>query len=440
MDLDLKYLTHTFESGSLTTIGQLALGGWDLPRIRGARDGANAGRFVMSAGFGQAAKSDGRVFSAWAQRCGPPLSLPRSVSAPKGTEGDELTETARAEGEALFAPTSLACPPRVFATVFERLPFHGFTWLQNIWTPRADGSRIDVRVEPWPIQATWYNVAKGCYMANTRDGAQEMRHGDGKWTAVEPYGVQSYLSGAVFPLCLLFADRGWSIRDASNFSGAHGSPGLVGNLPPDEAPEGKLGLAYLAEMAKLQQPRARMVEPHDAKTRYIEPLSQNYQIFGANIDRDASDIAMVFLGQDGTSKNEGGTYTKALVLQGVLYDYVAKDLGAAGAAFTTGLLLPYTIINRGRADLAPSLAWQVPRPAEDARLAEQATRGAAYRRALSEYRAMKVPVDERALAVHHGVEVPITAGATWTFGGPSLPTAGTPVAPAAPASANGAGA
>lgn len=413
-DFDIKYLTHHFESSGAQNLGALAVGGWDVPRIRAAREAHQLGRFAASAGFAQAIKSDARVYGAWAQRVGAPLSLARRVSTAAGWEGDELGEAARAEGAALFGETSTACPPVVISTVFERIPVHGFTWLQVSWTPRADGSRIDPKVKPWPTQATYWDSARECYMASTiGDGAVEMHHGDGKWICVEPYGVQSYLHGAIIPVALCFADRGWAIRDASNFSGAHGAPGLIGKLPSGEAPEGEIGKAYLAEMAKMQQPRARMLEPDGANTRFLEAMSSNWQIFGAIIDREARDITIAFLGQDGTSQNAGGTYTKALVLQNVLFDLVAKDVGAVGVAFTTGLLAPFTAINRGRPELAPALAWAMPKPVEDQRLAERAARSKAFREEVAGFRSLGIPVDEARLAAELGVDVPLLPGSSW---------------------------
>lgn len=419
-ELDLKYLTHTFTSNA-NTIGALAAGGWDVPRIRAAKTSHELGRFVGSAALGQAFKSDARVFGAWAQRVGAPLSLARTVDPPKGLAGDELAEAARADGERLFAPTSTACGPDVVSSIFTRIPMWGFTWLQNIWTPRADGSRIDVTVKPWPIQATWYDSNRECYMASTKDGDVEMRHGDGKWIKVEPYGEQSYLSGSIIPLGLLFADRGWGVRDRSNFSGAHGSPGVKGKLPPGEVPDSDVGRAYLAEMAKLQQPRAQILEPDGAATSYIEAMSSTWQIFGQIINGDAADIAIALLGQDGTSQNAGGTYTKALILQNVLYDLVDKDVGSVGSSLTTGLILPYTIVNRGRDDISPSIKWHMPKPVEDARLAEIAARSKALREEVQGYRDLGIPVDEQRLAAERGVSIPLLSGAAWPSASPAAP-------------------
>jgi hypothetical protein len=439
-NFDAKYLTHSFQAPSQNA-GVLALGGWDVPRIKEARSAHLMGRFAQSAGLAQAMRSDGRVYNAWGQRADLPSSLAFSVDAPDGTEGDPLASTIQQDAARLFRDDSTACPPPTRTALFSGGAMMGAALAQLIWTPRADGSWIDVRLEPWPAEATGYDRTKKCYQATTRaDGVVDVHHGDGKWLVVEPYGIASYLAGAIVPLALSFADRGWGIRDRSNFGGAHGSPGLIGKLPKGEAPEGELGTAYLAEMAKMQQPRARMLEPDGAATRFLEAVSNSYQVFGQIITGSASDIDLILLGQDGTTSNSGGTYTKALVLQGVLYNLIAHDVGAASTAITSGLLVPYAAVNRGRPELAARLRWHVPRPLEQERLKAQADQHAAYRSAVKEYRALKIPVDEAALAAQYGVRVPLAQGAVWPVAVPVSPAsepapAAAPMPPPSPAPA-----
>jgi hypothetical protein len=397
---DLKYLTHQFEAWTSPWIG-----GWDVASVRAARDAHALGQFSRSARLADALSTDPRVFAALLQRIGPSMSLPlRFRPAERAWEGKPLAEAVRDETETLFAADSKACPPSTRTTLFRTSAMMG-AWIgQNVYTPRRDGSRIDVELRPWPMRAARWRTDIHRYQVQTKEGLITIEPGDGKWVVVEPHGFESFLFGALRPIALVWADRAYAIRDRSNHSEMHGSGKLIGTLPEDVPIDGDEGRDFEKMLKDLYKARSGGIKQFGSSIEVLEAKTLAYKVFGEIIGSTNTDIVIPLLGTDGTIE-KGGVYTPPS-FEGVRFDFVEMDLRSAGAALTTQFARPWTILNYGRDDVVTEIGWMIPDLREQARRGELAEQHEAYNRAVAAYRDNGFEVTQEVadrLALEYGV-------------------------------------
>lgn len=374
---------------------------WDLATIRAARDAQCRGDFRTSARLAEAVKTDASIYTALLNRIAPHRGLPRQIIAPRAS--------LQWEAEATFGPEGPALPPQALADMFERSAMLGVSISQLVWRNRPDGTRCDVRLEPWPMSSVWWDGLAGAYRAHTTSGIITIQHGDGKWVIAAHHGEEPWQWGAVKALGLVWADRAFAIRDRSQNSEAHGQAKFLGKLPADIPYDSDEGLEFAALVQGLRGARSGGLIPAGSEVQLKESMSQAWQIFREIISGDGTDIAGVLLGQDGTVKNEGGNYIKAAQLFGIRNDIVEADLSVHSSAIHTGMMRPWAAVNLGDADLAPTISWPFPDPDEDARRREIAERHEAFNRAVMAYQASGFEVDQPfvdRLAAEYGVEAP----------------------------------
>jgi len=381
---DAKYLGHAFEPQQPVTMAA-----WDVQRIRVARDAHAQGTFEASALLADAMLTDPRILAGLLQRLGPLLGIPREVKGGPRWNGKGLTETVRAEAEQLFAPEAAACPPGTLAAGFVSTAMMGVTILQNVWRPREDASRMDVETRPWPMQLCRWNEALHRYQVDTTEGLWTVEPNDGKWIVIEPIGPRSFLFGALRALALTWADRAYAIRDRSNHSAAHGTVGIVGTPPEGVATDGPDGQKFKAAIMMLHRARGGLVKPFGSTVDTFEPKSLAWQIFGQIVNSTNADIMLALNGLDGST-----VYKPISQIDGVRYDLVRLELGAATVQYNAGLLLPWTLYNFGDAALVPKLGWLVPDPREQERLDALGRRHLAFTTALEGYRDAGVLIDQ----------------------------------------------
>lgn len=387
---DTKYLATTFDAAPSTTVGA-----WDVRRITEARQAHKLGLFTTSGYLASQFLTDPRIYAGLLQRIGPPFALAKQVQGSQWWNGKGLAEDVRLEAESMFHDGSRAVPPAVLGTIFATDAIMGCCIAQNVVKPRPDGSRWDFELRPWPMRHSWWNQSKRCYQVQTTtDGVVDVRHGDGKWVVFEPWGFESFDWGALPALSICYGDRRFAIRDRSNHAQAHGSPAIVGTLPQGIKPQSTEAAAFEARLRMLQNSRSGLIKPFGTTIEYLEAKTLAYQIFGDILTSNNQDIAIALLGQDGTTENKGGTYTKALVLDGVRYDLVKIDIRGVEEPINSGFLRPWTILNHGEEKLASVLSWLVPDPREDARRAELAARVNAFNAAIAGFRANGFACDQ----------------------------------------------
>ncbi len=395
--IDRKYLTHTFD-----TYRPAGLYGWDLDQIKAARDAHMSGSFAQTDGMCAAMQKDAAIFAARLNRIAPALGLPRRIVG-------GATEAARAEAERTFLRGPSGLSRELMADIFDTHAMAGFVVLQNIWTPRDDDSRIDVRAELWPLASLqWRDYERRLY-AQTRDGLVEVQHGDGKWVVIAARSERPWQAGALIPLALAWGDRAYGIRDRSRNAEAHGEAKPIGYLPEGVDVNGPEGAAMAEALQKLHAARGLMLAPAGSEVKYLESMNQAWQIFREIIASDTSDITKSLLGSDGAASATGGNYVKDSMLFGVRNDIVEADVGGAARGLGEGMLGVWEGVNFGGGGELLTLEWLMPDADEDARRESLAKRTKAFNESVAAYRANGFLVDQAyadELAQNFGVRAP----------------------------------
>lgn len=373
---------------------------WDLELVRKARDAQMRGDFRTSASLAEAVKTDPAIFGALLNRIAPHRGLARLFRG--------VNRRIVAEAEETFGPRGESLPTGTVADVFEWLVQLGVFVGQNRWTTRDDGGRLDVRLEPWPMRAVWYDWTTGELKTHTTEGIKTITHGDGRWVVAYLHGAQPWHWGAVKAIGVHWATRAFHVRDRSLNSETHGEGKYIGKLPEGVGLDTKTGLEFAEMVQGLRERRSGGVHPHGAEVDMLEAMSQMWQVFREAITSLDSDIARAYLGQDGSITQEGGNYIKAAQLAGVRQDIVEGDIVAVSAALKTGLLRPWSIVNFGR-DVELEMTWALPDPDEDARRESYGKRTDAFNKAIGEYRKNGFVVDDalvRRVAGELGIDPP----------------------------------
>lgn len=391
---DEQYLQHTFEYFPVRNFTWA----WDIDSIRTAREAQMAGYLNVAAHLGRDMKTDPSIYACLLNRIAPALGLPQSMLAPDGTghafRSGGLAERVRAEAESTFGPYGTALPNEVVADIIESLAIHGLWVGQNIWTPRADGTRIDVRLETFPMQFVRWYPTKRRLLAQTTDGVVTVEPGDGKWVVIQRRDFLPWQSGSLIPLALVWPDRAFGVRDRSKNAESHGEVKWIGTPAegtPVESPEGD---QFAKDLQSLYRARSGMVKPYGFEVQKEEAMSQAWQIFRELIKGDDSDIARILLGQDGTVSNSGGNYIKSDVLFGVRNDIVETDLAVTERGARGHTLRPWAAINFGNVDVTPCKHWELPDLNEEAKRDSLAKRTKEFNAILAGYRSNGFVIDQ----------------------------------------------
>lgn len=412
-------LPKTFSRDALaqTKAGrQLAtgLGEWTEDAIVAARAAQVRGDFRNPVRLFRSLLTEPAIFSAALNRLAPHRGLPREVRSPKPLEGSAAAILA--EAQAFTTDASVCLAPGVVFNDFERLAIHAYSVDQIHWEGREDGSRMDPFVQPWSLENVRIDPITQKPMALTTEGEIPIVHGDGRWIVSAESSAEPWRWGALVALALLWPKLSLARRDQSASAQSHGDDKWIGTLPQGIALDSEEGIALLVEMTKLYETRRAMLKPFGAEVERVEAEGTNWQIFKELLGETSRDVQRVLLGQDGTMTNSGGNYIKSWGLFGVRNDIVEADLRIIGAAYSTGLLRPWSLINFGRWDRL-EYAWQMPDADADARRESIAQRRKDFNATITETRANGFLVDQAfvdALARELGIDPPTLADQTPT--------------------------
>jgi phage gp29-like protein len=367
---------------------------WDLTAIQKARDAQMGGQFPLAARLGQSMKSDSAIFSALLNRLAPARGLPVKV--------EPTNETARAkriadEAEGLFGQRGVAISLATLNEISEQLVLHGVAFARNTWTPRADGSRVDVELHAWPIEFVNWWPAENIYRAQTHSGGVvdicASGPADGEWVVFRSYELKPWTWGAVVPLALVWADRAFGVRDRARSSTSHGNAKMIGELPEGVPIDSDEGHAFLQLLEAMHGDLPFGIRPFGAQTEMLVNTSQAWQIFKEIIDGRENDADTVLLGQ-AKSVVDSSQRLETAQLFGVRNDLVEGDLGTITDGILRGTIEPWTAINFGDSSLAPQRKWLMPDADEDARRASYAKQMDAFNKAIADARANEFVVDQ----------------------------------------------
>lgn len=395
-------------SAPMQTSGLFA---WEMNAIRRARDAQMSGSMKLADQLAMSIKTDSGIFTALQNRLAPQRSLPVELSAP---DTCAQARCLKIEAEPLFGERGNAFSRASRLEVNECLATHGFAVAQNVYTPRNDGSRVDVEVRPWPMAPVRWNAARCTLETQTERGCVEtITHGDGRWIIFALARARPWGWGALLPAALVWADRAYGIRDRSRTGTSHGNAKMVGELPAGIPIDSKEGAAFLLLLKKMHESLPFGIKPHGAQMDMLVNSSTAWQIFKEIIDSNLADAARIYLGHDGTIKAAGGNYIKDGYLFGVSSDIVSGDLSTIEEALFTGSIEPWSAINFGTSEHAPRMQYMVPDPDEDTVVDAVAKRRKLFYEDLAAAAGAKLTVDQafiEARAREYRVVAPLVAG------------------------------
>ena len=403
---------QAFASPDLSHWSQSHQYAWDLDSVATAKNEHLLGTsFVRSAALAIHMRKDAAIFKALDQRVTPFRGIPMEFLAPKGGEwvdrGRGTPERVRAETAAAFdLETGGNLTKGLIAEIIEWKALAGFAVTYNRRVPRADGRIVALRPELWPISCVSFDPVQGL-LAWTTDGPEPIVHGDGRWTIYADHDACPWVWGALVPLALCWIDRAFGIRDRRNQSQANGSGRPVAMLPKGVKTNSPEGRAAIAVMKMLTRPNSGGVFPEGMEVKWLESVSQAWQIYREIIGGQDRDIPGILLGQDGTTKSQGGNYIKDGLLNGVKVDRIEADLLCVSTGLYVGVFRPFAWLNWGDPELASRSKWAIPDPDQDARAVAYGERSAAYNADIAGRRANGEVVSQElldALARRYGIE------------------------------------
>lgn len=400
---------------------------WTVDKVRAARKQHDLGNFFHTQRLREIVTTDPRAFAARNQRCATPIGLAVDVTPAEARGGRGVSAMAAQEVGAWFDRRSRVLPHSVRRRVLEDLVDAGISIVQLHWRFDPDGGwwRLS-SAEPWPLEYAYYDPSVNAVRIVTTDGLYTPRHGDGKWLVIERYGARSWLNGAIRALSMPWADRQFGVRYRAAHAARHGSASVEGELPEGTPIESDEGKAFQRYMRNLWTGRTWGVKPGGAKTSFLEVKTNAWQVFNDIVKTGDADIAIVYLGQDGTQQ-KGSVYTSPQ-FKGVRFDLVQDDAQVLDAAFATGVAMPYAAINYG-AEFCPSIASAVPDPEEADRRAAVARNYEAFGRGVISIRSAGgavTPDDWDRMGDEYGIVPPKLDKTLDAFPEPKLPPAADP--------------
>lgn len=380
---------------------------WTYDDIVAARDAQVLGKFKQPVALARSLLTEPAIYAAQLNRIAPHRGLPKTIGCDHEIRGTpaSIMEEAR---QVFASDASVALSTGTQADAFDFLSFHALQVEQIHWEPRADGSRLDAFVTPWPLEATEWSETDRSLIAQTTAGRCRIEHGDGRWIVTAKHTEQPWRWGALVALAGLWSDIAFGRRDRSKNAESHGEDKWIGTMPEGLPLDSDEAAAMEQQLLKLYEFRRVMIKPFGSEVERNEAMGQNWQIFKEIIESDTKDVQRILLGQDGSMTNTGGNYVKAWGLFGVRNDIIESDLSTRGACISTGLLRPWSLINFGRWDRL-AFKWLIPDADEDARRESIATRRRAFFEAVEASKRSGFAVDQAyvdQLAAEYGISAP----------------------------------
>lgn len=376
---------------------------WELGAIMDARDQQMAGRFLAPARLAESMRTDDALAVAYENRLAPQRMIKKEIVAAKGNRAGAIA----AEAEPLFGQDGIAISDKTMDDINGALANHNLAIGYNIWTPRADGSRIDVEHHAWPLEFVWWDSATRLLMTRIDpnpngtfspyhrpdivptpwdsqrpthgDSIVPIVHGDGRWVVYSKSEINPWrTAAALLPAAMVWSRHAFGARDWSKGSSSHGNAKIVGTLPEQvplqarDAEGFQILTAEAASFLKLLQDMASQDVPVGIKQAgatidYLTNSSGAWEVWERLMLNAERAAARIYLGTDGTLGATGGAPGVDIdVLFGVAQTRVVGDLQCITRAFHTGTIEPWAAINFGDSACAPHRRYMLPDSDADA--------------------------------------------------------------------------
>lgn len=348
---------------------------WEIPDVRRALDLLDAGSFSEVVRLRTAIRRDPRARGAEEQPAATLLGLPLTLEAGTSEHGNSPMESMRRAAAGLFGGEGRSANAGVLKETTEDLLGFAAKWAWIHFEPSAGGATWDPVLTPWPMNAVRWDATLRGYVAVLDGGTEVPIHGE-NWIEFSMAREKPHMRGAVRSIGETWMVRQYAIQDGATRSGSVREAKMMGELPPD-VPIGSLKAQQMAaDMQGLVRERGGILYEHGAKVTVQEASGLVHKIFFDLEKLSASDFAIAYSGQDGTtSLGDQGTYGARQVLYGVSYDLL-RGLARVLCGGLNEVLRRWAFYNFGR-DTYPRAVIRVP----DLE-AEQARKTAADRRPL----------------------------------------------------------
>lgn len=356
---------------------------WSLAEIMSARDAQIRGQFALPAKAAVSIRTDDALAVARENRLAPQRCIKVEIVS-AGSRGKLQAD----EGTALFGDEGVAISPGTRADINGCLVDHGVAFAHNTWKVRDDGNRTDVRTDYWPIEHVRWDVTKGCYVTRNNGDLTDIdiRHGDGRWIVFASHDHEPHKqSAALLAALIVWARHAYAIRDWSKASVAHGSAKVIGKMAEGVALQDANGItpeaSAFAELLRAiaTSDSAVGIAPAGSSVEFLTNPSSAWQVWTELVGNAEKAAARIYLGTDGVLGAQGGAPGVDIsALFGVALTKVQGDLAAMTRGFQTGLIEPWTAMNWGTSELAPTRRYMIPDADADADRASLQTRRTAF--------------------------------------------------------------
>jgi len=387
---------------------------WELSAIVDARNQQMRGYFNLPARLAESMRTDDALYVAYSNRLDALASVEKEIKPAPGSRAVGIAS----EAEAQFGQTGVALAPDTERDFHGCLVNHGVAFLRGAWTPRDDGSRVDLTVASWPIEHVRWDAHERCYKTRIEDGPEEqIVHGDGQWAVAQLGEIDPFKSGALLPAAMVWARHAFAARDWAKGSVSHGSAKVIGKMaegvPLQNAdgmtPDALAFVEVLKAIASGDNPVA--IIPAGASIEYLVNTSTAYQVWIELVANAEKAAARIYLGTDGVLGAAGGAPGVDIqALFGVATTKIQGDRKALERAIQTGFVEPWCAINFGDSRLAPLRKYKLVDADADADRASLAARTDAFFDEVEKTRANGFDISQEyvnGLAKKHGIDAPL---------------------------------
>lgn len=208
---------------------------------------------------------------------------------------------------------------------------------QIIWSESTDSGRVLPRLKVWHLRHIRWDQLHRTYYARQENGTEvPVEHGSGKWVIYTPYGESRPWSlGKWRAIALWFCLKRYAIEDWALYSEVHGQPirqGVTVGGPNAPTPTDAQRRQLAQDLSDLGRDTG-FVPPPGMKLELVEATANTYATFQSQINMANEATAIAIVGQNLTTKVDGGSFAAAGVHLRVEQGLIEGD----GATLSTTL-------------------------------------------------------------------------------------------------------